>query len=335
MYKIIGILLLLAITIVNLLLNSVPGEELENKVNDPPKVIMKIGHNETIFHPLHQALLKFKETVETNTKKEVEVQIFPNGQLGNSTGLIQALKEGTLNAVCSETVESAAPELLIYSMPFLFNDIESAHKITRGPIGKKIAQASKKNNIIILATGDASNNNVNNEPSDSYIPGSLPNDSIFRTLAALGAKNLPSSSDELNSIKQKNNNDPEKSSPETEDPDWKYLQNYLTSVHCQYWPEFFYANLEWYNSLPSAYQNVIKVAAEEMMLDNDDLLKQSASLTHSKKINSLSYEQRERYLEQVKPVYNHYIKIGLFTEKDLEEIRNLEIRHSVKEGLIF
>lgn len=46
------------------------------------KIVLKIGHVEAEDRSTHKALLIFKDEIESKTDGRIEVQIFPNAELG-------------------------------------------------------------------------------------------------------------------------------------------------------------------------------------------------------------------------------------------------------------
>ena len=312
--------------------NNVQQNEIIEK-----RIIMKIGHTQPITHPRHQSLLKFKEIVEAKTYKRMEVQIYPAAQLGSDDEIMKMVKDGSLQAMRGNQLEAAAPELLIYTLPFLFDNLEDAHKITRGGIGDKIARFSEKNNIIILATGDVGDlrditNNVRPitrpEEMKGLIMRTPPIESTVKTLEAFGASTLPVSYDELYSALKAGVVDGQ------ENPlinitalKLEEVQKYLTIIKYQYLPDPFFVNMNWYWSQEPETRKILKEAAMAMMVYSDELIKKETAssvqkLQNSMVIHTLNYEQRKRFIEQAKPVYDYYFSKGLFSKEDIEEIRN-------------
>jgi C4-dicarboxylate-binding protein DctP len=329
------VIILLIISIV-LALAGCGGNSSNGTASSETKIIMRIGHTQPINHPRHQSLLKFKELVEAKSNRSVEVQIFPAGQLGSDAEQMAMAKEGTLQAVRGNQLETAAPELLIYTMPFLFDSLEDVHKITRGPIGEKIARFAEKNNFAILATGDVGGlrdltNSVRPITSPEDLRGltmrTPPIESNMKTLQAFGASTIPVDYEEIHqALKSGRVEGQENPLINITALKLEEVQKYLTIINYQYMPDPFFVNLIWYNSLERPVREVIKDASVAMMLYNDELVQNETkrSLVKLQKgmvINTLSQDQRAKFIEKTKPVYDYYIGRGLFTAQDLAEIR--------------
>ena len=61
------------------------------------KIVLKAGHTANPDEPYHKGMLELKRLVEAATNGEVEIQIFPNGQLGSEKEMIEGLKLGTVD----------------------------------------------------------------------------------------------------------------------------------------------------------------------------------------------------------------------------------------------
>ncbi|WP_269582463.1 C4-dicarboxylate TRAP transporter substrate-binding protein [Roseibium sp. Sym1] len=78
--------------------------------------------------PMGQGLDKFKAEVEAATNGEVEVQVFHNSQLGDTTEMIDQARAGANVGTVTDVarLSSFVPSLAIMSAPFLFDTYEQA-----------------------------------------------------------------------------------------------------------------------------------------------------------------------------------------------------------------
>ena len=299
-------------------------------------IVCKIAHSGTEKIPRHIGFLRFKEIVEEKTDGAIKVEIYPNGQLGTEAQITEQVKLGTIQATITGSFEQIAPELLIYTMPFLFSEIDGLHEVTRGPIGEKIAANAEKNGYVILATGDAGlfrhfSNNVRPITKPADMKGlkmrTPPIETIIKTMEALGANPVSIPYIEVYMALKTGVADGQEN-PYINIANMKFheVQKYLTVVSYQWHPAPFTFSLKWYNSLSPKFQRIVKAAAEEAMVVNDDYNQQAAdeaynTIKDSVQINVLTDEQRQLFIDACAPVYDYYIKQGLFTEEDLEDIR--------------
>jgi C4-dicarboxylate-binding protein DctP len=300
------------------------------------KTVMKIGHSMSADTFRQKSLVVFKEIVEKETEGRVEVQLYPFGQLGTEMETLEAVKLGSVEGFRSGGFEEAAPLLEIYSMPFLFSDMEGIHKITRGPLGEEIAKSVEPAGMVILATGDSGlfrqiTNNVRPITQPSDLKGlkmrTPPMSTIVKTMEALGANVVSIPFIETYMGLKTGVADGEEN-PLTNIVSMKFyeVQKYLTLVNYQYHAEMFYVNKAWFDGLDEKDQKILKDAAKEMMLVSDKIVAEDDAkcmtfLKDKMEVNSLTSEQHQAFVEAVQPVYEYYIDKGMFTQEMIDRIR--------------
>ncbi len=117
------------------------------------KIILKIAQDSSTEHPYQKGLEKFKEVLEAETGGAVEVQIFPNGQLGSEEQAIDGIKLNTLDAtvVSAGNLAGFVPEVDLFNLPFIFKDQESFFRVLDGPVGDMVGKIIEaKTNSVIL-----------------------------------------------------------------------------------------------------------------------------------------------------------------------------------------
>jgi tripartite ATP-independent transporter DctP family solute receptor len=83
---------------------------------------------------------KFKELVETRSEGDIEVLVYPGGQLGNEREINEAILEGSVHiGVGAGAMANLAPIYNIVQVPFLIQGQAHMEAIADGPIGKKLA----------------------------------------------------------------------------------------------------------------------------------------------------------------------------------------------------
>ena len=83
--------------------------------------------------------------VKERSKGAIEIQVFPNGVLGNDPTTINAVRGGSLDIALTGNpfFTGLAPKLNVLDLPFLFNDRKHAAAVLDGPIGEAFARSSK------------------------------------------------------------------------------------------------------------------------------------------------------------------------------------------------
>ncbi|HLR68267.1 MAG TPA: TRAP transporter substrate-binding protein [Virgibacillus sp.] len=114
---------------------------------------LKIGHlspEESINQELAE---KFKELVEEKTDGEVEVEIYPNGQLGGDREMLEAMQMGTmdLGIISSPPVSSFAPDVSVLDLPFVFNDWDHVFAFLESDVYDDFREITEEENIKTLS----------------------------------------------------------------------------------------------------------------------------------------------------------------------------------------
>ena len=102
--------------------------------------VLKLGHGLDQNHPVHAAMQFMADRLSEKSGATVELQIFPNSQLGSETEMIEQVQRGALALTKTSTapMESFVPEMAVFGVPYAFRDDEHFWKIALGPIGQRI-----------------------------------------------------------------------------------------------------------------------------------------------------------------------------------------------------
>ncbi|AUD13112.1 MULTISPECIES: TRAP transporter substrate-binding protein [unclassified Planococcus (in: firmicutes)] len=89
-------------------------------------VSLRLAHNQGEDHPVHTSLVELSEVTAENSGDSVEIELFPNGQLGDERGVIELVKSGTLDMakVSASALESFDSNYSIFSLPYVFQSEE-------------------------------------------------------------------------------------------------------------------------------------------------------------------------------------------------------------------
>lgn len=120
----------------------------EEKASTTSKpVILKLGHQQPVGILAHKALVKLADEVKEKTNGQVEIQIFPAGQLGNERDMTEGLYLGTLDMawISVGVLENFEPKFAVFSLPYVFKDYEHVHKVCDSDIGASIFDSLNAN----------------------------------------------------------------------------------------------------------------------------------------------------------------------------------------------
>ncbi|MBL8698445.1 MAG: TRAP transporter substrate-binding protein [Alphaproteobacteria bacterium] len=104
---------------------------------------LRIGTVVTAPHPAVTLMDDFKRQVEQRTGGAINVQLYPNSQLGGEREMAEALKLGSLEgSLNTATVFSTwVPIASVFDMPFVFRDDAHAWAVYSGAVGDRVAAA--------------------------------------------------------------------------------------------------------------------------------------------------------------------------------------------------
>jgi len=121
MKKGIGLILILILSLVFTgCTPSTPGDAGKAPAEKP--IVMKIGHTQIEQSPRHAVSLKIKEYIEKESNGRIEVQIYPNSQLGSSKEQTEGLQTGSIEMVIFPTtsVTDFQPIFTLPDIPYFF-----------------------------------------------------------------------------------------------------------------------------------------------------------------------------------------------------------------------
>lgn len=104
------------------------------------KYNFKLAHVITAGTPIDVAANRYAELIKERTKGQVEIKVFPAGQLGGERALIEGVQLGTIEISFTTTgaIGGFAPEFQVLDLPFLFPSDEAAYTYLDGEQGKKL-----------------------------------------------------------------------------------------------------------------------------------------------------------------------------------------------------
>ena len=119
-------------------------------------IVIKFSHVVEELTPKGQAALRFADLVHQRTGGRVEVQVYPNSQLYMDGEEVDALKRGNVQLIAPATSKMAEffPYLLLFDLPFLFEDYEAVHNFIDSATGQDIIERTRGDNMLALAMWD-------------------------------------------------------------------------------------------------------------------------------------------------------------------------------------
>ncbi len=101
---------------------------------------INVGHINAENDSWHQAALAFEEYVETNSDGRIEVEVYPNSQLGSEVDMLTSI---LMNSGCDvtftgESMQTYEPDLGMIGMPYLIQSDEHMEAVLTGEVGAKL-----------------------------------------------------------------------------------------------------------------------------------------------------------------------------------------------------
>ncbi|HUT72725.1 MAG TPA: TRAP transporter substrate-binding protein [Desulfatiglandales bacterium] len=294
------------------------------------KIVIRCAHNGNASHPFQKAYEKFKEVLEAETKGAVEVQIFPNAQLGTEEEVTQMVKMGTvaITTTCTGGLAGFVPEIELFNLPFIFRDLDHFYRVVDGPVGKMLAKKIEdKLNSVSLGWWFCGIRNIWNKERPIKTPADLEGLKI-RTMGspifvdtwnALGAQATPMNFGELYTGLQQGVVD----GAECDMVDLWVEKFYEVTKYVSFTKHMFLANMlimskKHYDKFPPAIQTTIWKAAEAAKSVErkalEDMTNSLQSQLEEKGLKFFEIEQKP-FIEAVKGVY----------KKNAEKVGGMEL----------
>lgn len=95
----------------------------------------------------------FKDAVEKAANGRIEVELFPNRQLGDEKQLLEGIRFGTVDAgvIVNSVVSQLEPAYSVNDLPFLFASEAQAYKVLDGKVGHALAKKLEAKGVVELA----------------------------------------------------------------------------------------------------------------------------------------------------------------------------------------
>ena len=172
-------------------------------------IVLKIGVSTGDTDPRNIAAKEFADEIAENTNGRVTAVVYPSGQMGGDSALIDsiALKSSKVDIVITDASNFATyePKMGISALPFLFDDFDDAWEFMDGDIEADAEKLLIDDNMRVLAHYDNGFRCVTNSKKPINTPEDMAgllirtpeNPVIMATMSALGANPQPLSFSEL------------------------------------------------------------------------------------------------------------------------------------------
>ena len=108
--------------------------------SDGGATAIKLGHGLDVTHAVHRAMEFMAGRVDELSEGRLQIDIYPNEQLGTERQLLELLQIGSvgMTKVSAAVLENFAPTFQVLSLPYIFRDEDHHFEVLDGPIGDEL-----------------------------------------------------------------------------------------------------------------------------------------------------------------------------------------------------
>jgi tripartite ATP-independent transporter DctP family solute receptor len=158
---------------------------------------LRFAHTVNTEDSMHLAVVEFAKKVGEKTGGAIRVEVFPAGQLGNDSQILDGAKLGAIDLAMTGNpfFSSFAPEMNVLDLPFLFRDYYQAYKVVDGPIGEQLLKTVERSGLKGLGSLEIGFRNLTNSKRPVKVPEDVkglkirttPNPAHLQAFRLLGA----------------------------------------------------------------------------------------------------------------------------------------------------
>ncbi|MCB0372746.1 MAG: TRAP transporter substrate-binding protein [Muricauda sp.] len=299
--------------------------------------VVHLAHGLDVTHSVHKAMVFMGEELARLSKGKVQLEIYPNQQLGNEREILELLQIGTLDMtkVSVATLENFAPKTRVLGLPYLFKNRTHAFNVLDGPIGQELLDDGTKYWLKGLGFYDAGYRSFYTmekpimEPSDlkGLKVRVMESVTAINMVRGMGGSPTPISWGELYTSLQQGVVDAAENNP----PSFYLARHYEV---CKFYslnehtfsPDVLVAGTRFWETLTKEEQQWLQKAAQKSIEYQRELWAE-AEAEALKKVQeagvTISYPDKEPFAESCKEVYQLYEQDSIL-KRIIKEIKELE-----------
>lgn len=237
-------------------------------------IALKIGHLSPEDSVNQRLAENFKKLVEEKTNGEVEIVIYPNGQLGGDRVMLESMQLGSLDLgiISSPPVSGFVPDASVRDLPFVFENWDHVMAFLNSDAYDEFITLSDSANIKTLALVTRGFRNITNSKGSINTPDDLKglkvrvleNSTFVDAYKALGA-NVQSMSwgDAYTALEQGTIDSQENTLDIIHDENVPEVQDFISKTEMNFAFIDMMASKNKFEKLPENYQQAIIEAAQE------------------------------------------------------------------------
>lgn len=290
-------------------------------------------------YPNTVALEEFAEAVAEQTEGRVKPRVYNNAVLGEQSDAIEQTRNGALDFANFNMgpMGPIVPETNVFSLPFLFNNVEHMHAVMDGEIGERFADALEEKGLVVLSWFDSGARSIYNTKQPINTPEDvrglkirvMNNDLYVHMIEALGGNATPMSYGEVyQSLTTGVLDGAENNYPSFESSNHYEASGYYSLTEHLIIPECLCVAKASWEKLSEEDQEIIRDVAQQASARQRELWVNSSEesrqivLDHGVEINEV--EDKAAFQALMEPMYESFIASNPGTGELIEEIRAAE-----------
>lgn len=316
---------------------ALSDEQTEDPYKDFDFFTMTIAHAQPQGNPRSVSLEKFAQDVEAATHGHIAVEVIGDSELGSEREMLEQCMAGTIQGMRGGQYDFS-PRLMMFTLPFLTSNRSQITALLKSDLAKRVcAEAEEATGTVILNLCDAGgyrqmSNNVRPIKSPQDLAGLKMRTNTMETtimaFEAMGAETISIPYADLYMSLDTNVADGQ-DNPWINVSNMKFyqVQKYFTEVNYQFHVDPFYVNAQWFNALPSQFQDILRTCADDMGAYNDLLIDEGnqaakdAILDSGAEIYVPTVQEMDAFRSAMLPVYDQCVEQGICTAQELLDMQ--------------
>lgn len=288
-------------------------------------IVLRIGHTVAEDHAIHQAMLMFKEEIETISDGRFEVKIYPNSALGGDRQLVESIILGYIHSSVPPTSVLAGfdSRFMVMDLPFIFKSNNAALAALNGELGEEMNEIMESMGLHNAAWSSSGYRYLTTNGVQATSPEEIKNLSVrtqenpihVASFRAWGASPTPMAFSELFTSLQQGAVDAQENPMAVivanrfyEVQDTLNLTGHFLTVGALPFSDDFYQTLEGEDkeNFDIACQHFGENYSRLVVEQEADLIEEAAA--NGMEVINLTSEQKDAFIQQAASVYDLFIE---------------------------
>ncbi|MGM8364418.1 TRAP transporter substrate-binding protein [Virgibacillus sp. W0181] len=120
----------------------------------------------------HDMYLKFKELVEEKSDGRIEVEVYPDGQLGGEREMVENTQSGNIEITSPSVgvLANFSSALEVFDFPFIFKDIDAVYNVFDGDVGQNLLDGLEESGFVGLGFSENGWRHLSNSKGEIVTP---------------------------------------------------------------------------------------------------------------------------------------------------------------------